>query len=84
MVEETGSAVNLALRSKCLRGDGPAEGEVVCPVMDADAPPVPDHKKLLSISVFGLSFDVGKVWLKCQGRKQCRIPVSPAEMCMWG
>jgi hypothetical protein len=38
MVGEIGMGVNLALRSACLRGDGPADGEVECRVMDADAP----------------------------------------------
>jgi hypothetical protein len=40
MVGETGIAVNLAFGSTSRRRDGPEEGEVVCPAMDADASPV--------------------------------------------
>jgi hypothetical protein len=49
MVGQTGIAVNLALRSWCARDDGPEEGEVVCGATDANVPPVPHHKNLLSL-----------------------------------
>ena len=61
MVGETEIGVNLALRSTCLRGDGPAGGEVVCRAIDVDAPPRPNYKKVLSFFAFGFSFQVGRV-----------------------
>jgi hypothetical protein len=59
MVEQTGIAVNSAFGSTGPRGDGPEEGEVVCPPMDADGSPVSDLKELFSFVVFSFALRCG-------------------------
>lgn len=60
MVGETEIGVNLALQSTCLRGDGPAQGEVVCRAIDVDAPPRPTYKKVLTSLRSALAFELGE------------------------